>query len=73
MSKLNKNENIIYMYKAEFEVLKKMVGAMIGKGGKTVQGIRTRTGAHVHIHSDFTQSGQNQTYVEVRGQREQVI
>lgn len=56
--------------KVEFTILRGMVGAVIGRGGNTVQGIRNRTGATVHIHS--TTPKDKETSVELNGTRKQV-
>ncbi|GMH46029.1 hypothetical protein BSKO_13993 [Bryopsis sp. KO-2023] len=56
--------------KVEFTILRGMVGAVIGRGGNTVQGIRNRTGATVHIHSAMPK--EKETSVELNGTRKQI-
>jgi len=55
----------------EFDIKREMVGAVIGKGGGTARGIRTRTGASVHVNSPATNEN-SRVFVALRGRREQV-
>ncbi|CAD7704216.1 unnamed protein product [Ostreobium quekettii] len=56
--------------KAEINVKREMVGAIIGRGGSTVTRIRSNSGAHVHIRE--ASMGENEQTVELRGNRRQV-
>ena len=55
--------------KADVQTIKSMAGAVIGRGGETVHGIRKRTGCQVHIRKGRQDEEEN--VVELKGTKAQ--